>query len=208
MVWQLKIIGLLLTWPTDQPRHATSTSLARSNPIRPRSRSFDADATIHVCAALQVRITFDGLSRRQMFRQASSCSSSVDALALPTLSFYHPHASGERGRSPLLSRRKQRFLWRNARPLTRFRRWRIVIQRLGGDHLIRDFRLRAGEWCNGNTSDSESLIQGSNPCSPTLLMPISAMNCMPPTVYTRRRTATLGKQARLQPEALQLVVDG
>src|SRR5262249_49373675 len=33
---QLKILVGLLTWPADQPRHATGTSTIRSNPVRPR----------------------------------------------------------------------------------------------------------------------------------------------------------------------------
>ena len=32
---QLKLFGQLLTWPTDQPRHATGTSTIRSNPVHP-----------------------------------------------------------------------------------------------------------------------------------------------------------------------------
>ena len=31
-----KMYGQLLTWPTDQPRHATNTSSIRSNPVRPQ----------------------------------------------------------------------------------------------------------------------------------------------------------------------------
>ena len=35
---QLKMCGQLLTWPTDQPRHATRTSSIRSNPVRPQMK--------------------------------------------------------------------------------------------------------------------------------------------------------------------------
>ena len=38
---QLVFSNQLLTWPADQPRHATRTSAARSNPIRPRTTSLD-----------------------------------------------------------------------------------------------------------------------------------------------------------------------
>ena len=32
--------------------------------------------------------------------------------------------------------------------------------------ILRDRRLRAGRWCNGNTADSGSVYRGSNPCLP------------------------------------------
>ena len=31
----------------------------------------------------------------------------------------------------------------------------------------RIFALVFGVWCNGNTGDSDSLVRGSNPCTPT-----------------------------------------
>lgn len=32
---------------------------------------------------------------------------------------------------------------------------------------IRAIDVSLGVWCNGNTGDSDSLVRGSNPCTPT-----------------------------------------
>ena len=40
-------------------------------------------------------------------------------------------------------------------------------------HAVAIERLHDGEWCNGSTYDSDSYCQGSNPCSPATLPPLS-----------------------------------